>query len=702
VNYTPAREKLGALRDEESPIMPASDANTIHDVEQQARERPKEPRASETLFRTLTTHSPAGIFQADPAGACLYVNERWCALTGLSPQQAAGQGWTEALHPEDRARIVAAWQEAAADGEEFAMEYRYRTPVGKVSWVFARAVAMRDESGRLTGWLGTVLDITERKRVEEERHRFFTQSPNLMCITGFDGYFKRLNPAWETTLGFPLHELLAEPFLSFVHPEDHAATLAEVRKLAAGGVTSSFANRCRCKDGAYRWLLWSATPFPDVWGFYATGHDITDRKQAEEALLERSRLADLAAEIGVALTHRDPLPVTLQRCAQAIVNRLGGAFARIWTLNPRDNILELRASAGMYTHLNGRHARVPVGQLKIGRIAKERRPHLTNTVIGDPEIGDQEWARREGMVAFAGHPLLVEDHLVGVLAMFSRQPLTEAALRALASVADGIALGIQRQQTEAELQRAKVATEAASQAKSELLAKMSHEIRTPMSTILGLAGLLVETDLTPEQRTSVERVRSLADAVMIVINAILGFSKIEAGKLDLDAREFHLRDLLSDTLKNLTPQAQAKGSKLAYDLRPRVIDHQTERTPAAPTATAKGESEVTPLDRASALDRLGGDEALLVQVIGLFLEDAPRLREEIRRALAQGDATGVRRVAHALKGSASYVGAAPVSGIAEELELMGASGNLTAAGESLKALDQELERLTRALARHDT
>ncbi len=131
-------------------------------------------------------------------------------------------------------------------------------------------------------------------------------------------------------------------------------------------------------------------------------------------------------------------------CAEALVENLHGAFARIWTLNPQGDVLELRASAGLYTHLDGPHSRVPVGQYKIGLIAQERKPHLTNAVVGDPRVGDQEWAKREGMVAFAGYPLVVDDRLVGVMAMFARQPLSETTLEAMASVADEIAVGIER------------------------------------------------------------------------------------------------------------------------------------------------------------------------------------------------------------------------------------------------------------------
>jgi len=156
----------------------------------------------------------------------------------------------------------------------------------------------------------------------------------------------------------------------------------------------------------------------------------------------------LIADIGIALNATDPFPVMLQTCAEAVVRHLDAAFARIWVLNAATDVLELRASAGCYTHLDGAHSRVPVGTLKIGLIAQERRPHLTNDVPNDPRVSDPEWAKREGMVAFAGYPLTVEDRLIGVLAMFARRPLGEETLTMLSSVAQMIATGIARKQAD--------------------------------------------------------------------------------------------------------------------------------------------------------------------------------------------------------------------------------------------------------------
>jgi signal transduction histidine kinase len=176
-------------------------------------------------------------------------------------------------------------------------------------------------------------------------------------------------------------------------------------------------------------------------------------QQEATAISDQIRLGKLSMEISIALTREETLRDMLTACTEALVHHLNAAFARIWTLNEETNILELQASSGIYIHLDGDHARVPVGALKIGLIASERQPHLTNEVIGDPRVGNQEWARREGMVAFAGYPLLIGERLIGVMALFARYPLQDAALQAMATIANGIALGIERMHIQEERTR---------------------------------------------------------------------------------------------------------------------------------------------------------------------------------------------------------------------------------------------------------
>lgn len=117
--------------------------------------------------------------------------------------------------------------------------------------------------------------------------QFFTQSLDLLCITGLDdGFFKRLNPAWTTILGWNTGDLQGKPFIDFVHPDDRDSTLAEVGKLAHGSEAILFENRYRHMDGSYRWLQWNARPHPSQRRTYAAARDITRRKRYERDILE--------------------------------------------------------------------------------------------------------------------------------------------------------------------------------------------------------------------------------------------------------------------------------------------------------------------------------------------------------------------------------------------------------------------------------
>jgi PAS domain S-box-containing protein len=189
--------------------------------------------------------------------------------------------------------------------------------------------------------------------------------------------------------------------------------------------------------------------------FFRQQHDlareIAERIHAQEGLLEQNRLATLGVDVGRVLTGNAGLEAILQQCAEAMQRSLDAAFVRIWTLDHAEAMLKLQASAGLYTHLDGTHSLVPVGEYKIGRIALNGRPHLTNNVVGDPQIHDQQWAQKEGMIAFAGYPLIIGGQTMGVVALFSRQRLSDFTLHALASVADEIALGIHRKTAEKSL-----------------------------------------------------------------------------------------------------------------------------------------------------------------------------------------------------------------------------------------------------------
>ena len=296
----------------------------------------------------------------------------------------------------------------------------------------------------------------------------------------------------------------------------------------------------------------------------------------EAPLEERAQLTRMEGEIGHVVAHAGSLHDLLQGCAEALVAHAGAAFARVWTYDAGEQMLVLRASAGLYTHLDGPHGRVPLGKFKIGLIASERQPHLTNQVVGDPRVGDQEWARRERMVSFAGYPLLVGGELHGVLAMFSRERLTESTLASLALVSNSIAMTIRQREADAERERllvvaqeAREVAERSSRAKDEFIAVVSHELRTPLTAILGWARML-GSGLDPEETAeAVEVIQRNALSQSQLIEDLLDISRVISGKLRLDLRAVDLPGVVQEALRTVQPTADSKGVRVESVLDPR-------------------------------------------------------------------------------------------------------------------------------------
>ncbi|MBD2013429.1 PAS domain S-box protein [Microcoleus sp. FACHB-53] len=260
-------------------------------LEQEIQERQQKEAAlseSEERFRLLVEKvKDYAIFMLDPSGRVVSWNSGAERIKGYRADEIIGQSFSR-FYPDEEIqhgypqRLL---EIAAAEGQVEDEGWRVRKD-GSRFWANVVITALRDETGNLRGFTKVTRDITDRKRAEEERDRFFNLSMDMLSVSGTDAYFKRLNPAFEQVLGYTNEELRRQPFLDLVHPDDRAATLAEVEKLAEGHLTLDFENRYRCKDGSYRWVSWKAFPIVEENLIYAIARDVTERKQAEAERLQ--------------------------------------------------------------------------------------------------------------------------------------------------------------------------------------------------------------------------------------------------------------------------------------------------------------------------------------------------------------------------------------------------------------------------------
>ncbi|MGK7911931.1 MAG: ATP-binding protein [Synechococcus sp.] len=358
-----------------------------------------------------------------------------------------------------------------------------------------------------------------------------------------------VNPKACQMLGYSREELLESVAISDVHPDEMPQLMAFSQRVAERGHGWTDRLTCLTKSG-------SKIPAEISAAVVELGGDSYILASVRNTYEQRQRmqLARLSLAVSEALVRGNTLGEVLQDCAEALVEHLDGSLARLWVLQEQSEQLELVASAGMVQSIESEYCSIPLGKWKIGAIARSQRPFLTNELLEDEEFTDRDWAEREGIVALAGYPLVVTGRLVGMMALFSRVPLSEMTLQAMATIANGIAIGIDRKQTR---QRAMQALRRLAEV-GELAATIVHEVRNPLTTVL--MGLMSFNDMELSERAQrrLALAQEEAERLQRLLNEILMYAKPQSVKKD----RLELNGLIAELSRSLQEIPQAQGRQL--------------------------------------------------------------------------------------------------------------------------------------------
>ncbi|OIQ22283.1 PAS domain S-box protein [Lacinutrix sp. MedPE-SW] len=510
----------------------------------------------EILYRELTTNVPVGIFKMSMDGSCNYVNKKWIEYSGISFNEAIGFGWVNALHPDDKNRIINSWMEAVSLKKDFYTDLRFVKSNGSIKEISVNIVKTYDANNKLYGYIGMCLDITKRKQAEEKlikSEKLFrelsSKAPVAIFQTDAKGACNYVNQEWMDYTGYTFDEAMGYGWVDVVYHEDKNRVIKDWKHAIA--TKSEFISefRFRNKKGDIFWSSSKSVRTYDInnnfSGYIGITLDITSQKNAEKIEKENKQyLLNIINTIG------DPVFVKNEESKLILVN---DALCSIFNLKREDILGKTLASK---VPLKERNTFLDIDKkvLETGvENINEETVSINNQAVRTLSVKKNRYIDSNN-----------NKYLVGVIRDITSRKQAEVELQ---NHKDNLESLVKIRTIELEKEKEKA--QSADFMKSAFLATMSHELRTPMNSIIGFTGILLKElagPLNQEQKKQLYMVKNSATNLLNLLNDVLDISKIEAGKLKVSYFPFNYLDSLEKIIDSLLPQAARKGLKINSEI----------------------------------------------------------------------------------------------------------------------------------------